>query len=337
MNRSQLQRQAEEVEAIDKAIADELAAKNAPQVTEEEARPAEASEPETPVSNESSTPTVVEPQPSQADVELDKWRQRYQTLAGKYNAEVPRLSNEVKELKSQLGEAVERLNQAASAPKPEERKIDKLVTAADAENFGEDMLDVIKRQAAEIVAEREAQLQAEIKELRDQNSKLKGDISQVVEKQVAEAQTNLLDELTQHVPDWQMLNVDADFLEWLQQPDPMSGMPRQTHLAQAEQAGNVQVIANIFNAFKATQAPPPPPETPAPPKKSPVEEQITPGKSKSTGNTSSDSDLANKIWTNDDIEKFYGDVRAGKYRSKPDEARKIESQIDLAVLSGRIR
>ena len=332
MHKSQLQRQAEEVARIDAAIAEELATSpEVKQVTEGAENEAASEELET--QEETVAEEQIQPEPTPHPVQDDsaKWEQRYNTLAGKYNAEVARLSSEIKDLKGSLEAAIEKLEAKAVAPPEVERKVETLLTAQDSENFGEDMVDFVKRAAADIVSDRERELSKEIATLKDQNAKLKTEVSTVAEVQTKAAGDQMLVELERLVPDWQQLNVDQRFLDWLSDKDQLSGYTRHQLLQMAEQAQDVRQIANIFSAYKQTV----PVEAPTP-KKPDVQAHVTPGKSKSSTSGSKSED-ASKIWTGDEIDQFYASVRAGKYKGKPDDARKVEAQIDLAVQQGRIR
>ena len=332
MHKSQLQRQAEEVERIDAAIAEELAASTeAPQVTEEAAETEASEELETQEETVAEEQTQPEPTPPPVQDDSAKWEQRYNTLAGKYNAEVPRLSSEIKDLKGSLEAAIAKLEAKAEAPPEVERKVEKLLTAQDSENFGEDMVDFVKRAAADIVSDREREMTKEIAKLKEQNAKLKSEVSTVAEVQTKAAGDQMLVELERLVPDWQQLNVDQNFLDWLSAKDQLSGYTRHQLLQMAEQAKDVGQIANVFLAYKQTL----PVEAPRP-KKPDVQAHVTPGKSKSSSSGSKSED-ATKVWTGAEIDQFYTSVRAGKYKTKPEDARKVEAQIDLAVQQGRIR
>jgi len=83
--------------------------------------------------------------PSEGD---EKWEARYKTLHGKYNAEVPRLHSALKERDSKLNsltEEVEALKQALAKPK------ESLVKPEEVNEFGEPLVDLIRRAAREEV------------------------------------------------------------------------------------------------------------------------------------------------------------------------------------------
>jgi hypothetical protein len=136
--------------------------------------------------------------------------------------------------------------------------------------------------------------------------------------------------LAQAVPDYEALNVDNDFLEWLKQVDPLSGISKQVYLNAAFEQMDAQRTANLFNAFKEaagkTQ------QTARPDPKAELQRQVAPGTSKADVPSSSTN---TKIWAMREIEQFFTDVSKGKYTR--DEAAKIEAEIDAAVAAGRLK
>jgi hypothetical protein len=317
----QIQRQADEMSAFDQAV--------------EDARKPQTLTPEAPQTPETPGPTgepkVVTPPPTPPSTpEEVQWRQRYLTLEGKYKAEVPRLHSELRDLKSQLQTALEAMKPQKSvtpAP-PKEAK----VTPKDVETFGSDLVDLVKRQAEDIVSSREEATRAELEKLRAENERLQASISGVTKSQEASAQEIYLGKLAALVPDWATINTDPGFLEWLSGTDEMSGLTRQAYIDHAYQNQDVQRTAVIFNAWKALAAGKAP-EAPAQ-AKTEIQRQVEPGKSKSVPVTQSDA--ATKVWTAKEVEQFYRDLREGRFKNTA-EAEKIEAEIDLAVSQGRFK
>ncbi len=107
--------------------------------------PAPEGNPVEPMSTETPdvpTPEVQQPAPvasQSADLE-----HRFKVLQGKYNAETPKLHQQVRELSQKLEQAVTALQSKADAPKPKEES---LVTEADVEAFGADLVSMARRAA----------------------------------------------------------------------------------------------------------------------------------------------------------------------------------------------
>jgi hypothetical protein len=129
------------------------------------------------------------------------------------------------------------------------------------------------------------------------------------------------------VPDWETINADAKFLEWLGEVDPMLGQPRQMALNSAQQAMDVARVTAIFKAFKATL----PQE--APKRSTSVEKQVSP--SSVAGSAPAPTDKP--VLTEAQIAAFYKDVALGKYRGRDAEVERLERVINQAIAEGRVR
>lgn len=326
----QVQRQAEEMKRYDEEM--ERLARGEATPSEEPAEPPKADDPtdDTPDPAEATPPPA--PQTSELEEELAKYKQRYNSLQGKYNSEVPRLTSELKELKAQMAELVEAAKNPKT-PEPAKSKIED-VTEADVEAFGADLIDLIKRQSAATSREMASVYEAEIKSLKAENKKLLDKLGNVEQTQQYSSQQQVLAKLGEMVPDWEQINQNEKFLDWLGELDPMSGQPRQAYLNDALEKLDPKRLAHVFNTFKQQSGLAQPQKKAANPE---VQRQVAPGKSKATPSTPSAPSADTKIWTAREIEQFYNDVRAGAYAGKEVEARSIEQQIDLAVAQGRFK
>lgn len=328
MEPKQLVRQRAEIEEIERAIAAE---KNPPAPPD----PEETEEPETPEHQQLEPEPLADP-PVDYQSELEKAEQRYRTLEGKYRNEVPRMAQEVRELKQQLESATSRLNDMAQqrdtprkeAPKPQ-------VTAEDAANFGADMVDFVKRQAHDVFQTEREEFQTEIQSLKAENAQLRQELTGVEERQTTTAQQSLYTQLSAAVPDWEAMNTDQEFLGWLNEHPPGSAHSRMEWLQHAEANSDAKRVIEIFQSYKQLKQPPPAPKQPSPPQN--VQRQVAPGRSKSQSSTPTEAEETTRLYTGAEIEKFYSDVRAGKYKNRDADRQRLEQAIDLAVQQGRIR
>jgi hypothetical protein len=131
-----IQAQVEQAEATLAAMS-QPAPENAPPATDLAAaanQPEQVAEPQP----QAATPPAPAPQP-------DQWEHKYKSLQGRYNSDVPQLQTKVKDLESQLQQAIARLNEAAEAKKPEEKK--PMADPQDVEAFGADLVDMVQRVA----------------------------------------------------------------------------------------------------------------------------------------------------------------------------------------------
>jgi regulator of replication initiation timing len=269
-------------------------------------------------------PISQEPEPKPA-VPDETWEQRYHSLKGKFDAEVPRLYAQVREMNDQIKQlvadnAVLKAQPAAPAtPAPAKT----LITEQDKEAFGTDLIDLIDRATEQKLAgsrELEAQLRAEINEL-------KGKLGNVSERQVVSDKDRYETALTAAVPDWQALNVDQGFLNWLAEVDPVYGMPRQYALTNAYEALDATRTANIFNQYKKSIAP-------ATQNRANLQSQVAPTRSR-TSPAPTNPNVDKRVYTQQDIDAFYSEWRRGLI----DEAQavQIENDIHAATTEGRIR
>jgi len=280
-----------------------------------------ANKPEQTISQE--TQVVQKPTVSE-----ETWERKYLTLKGMYDAEVPRLHAEMREMKGQVAQLVadKAAAEAKLASQPVEPQVS-LITEQDKEAFGPDLIDLINRAVkteTKSFEKRETQLLREIEQLR-------GQLGNVSERQVVSDKDRFLMGLSQQVPDWETLNVDQGFLGWLTEVDPVYGIPRQVALTNAYEVLDVGRVSTIFNAYKQLVAPA---TKQANKQNSELQRQVAPTRSRSSTPTATDMQNQ-KIWTSGEIEQFYNDWRRGYIEN--DEAARMEKEINAAVAQGRIR
>lgn len=273
-------------------------------------------------------PVVAAPQEHSNDAAEDrKWEAKFHTLQGKYNAEVPRLSAQISELNTALRTLVQENKelrekpQVVTAPLPSS-----VITDADREAFGSDLIDLQERIARQAFQQFEAenrQLQQKIQQLESQLGN--------VDVRVQESDTDrLLYAVNKLVPDWETINEDPSFLEWLDQTDRVTRVRRQDSLDNAIARRDAQHFADIFNEWKALQ-----PKAPAAPNKSKsgLESQVAPTR---TRNTVAPSNApSGRIWTEADVKQFYVECRRQEHTEEA--MASIEADIHAAINEGRYR
>ena len=133
------------------------------------------------------------------------------------------------------------------------------------------------------------------------------------------------------MPDWEDVNGNQQFLEWLGVTDEMTGVARQAYLDDAANRMDLPRVVAIFNAFKQTVAPAPQAQPQNQSRKQELERQVAPSKSKASAPT----ETGKRIWTKAEFERAM-DPRYTKHMSA-DEAAKLEAELDLAVAEGRVQ
>jgi hypothetical protein len=271
------------------------------------------------------TPPEADPAPPEApaapagdDENTRSWKQKYNTLIGKYNAEVPRLHEELRGLKNQVHTLTEALNAVKSTP-PEPQGAFK------------ELIDMFGQDDPQIKFAREAQ--DEIFRLRAEVERLTHSLGSVAENQMRSAEDNFFATLDRIDPDWQQTNVDPELILWLQEYDPLMGSTRKEAFDRA--AGNLdaQRVAAFFKEFKRQTAKPQAPQQPVKPKVSDrLASQVTPTPAGAGGGYGKDEN----VWTREAVNSFFRDVAKGAFRGREAEQERLQREILAAAAKGQI-
>lgn len=241
-------------------------------------------------------------------MEDEKWEQRYRVLHGKYNAEVPRLNAAMKEREAELAalrgevEALKKQKEKLSLVKPEE-----------VQEFGEPLVDLIRRAAREEVAGKDQEIEA----LKSELKSLRSTSEQSVE-------SSFYERLAQAVPEWMTINDDPEFHSWLAEHDEFTGYQRQQLLSDAEKRKDAVRVARFFDAFKKTKT-----KTEVAAANS-LESQVAPVSTRTEA-----PPAGKKIWTRGEIADFYARDRRGEYSEE--QSAVIDKEIQAAVKENRVR
>ena len=312
----QVEAQLRELEALEK----QLTEANNPAPAEPTPTPAEPPQDPQPAPTE---PKPVEPTPTPTEpvVAEETWQQKYKTLKGMYDAEVPRLHADLRDLKAQ----VDNLRKAAETKPVEPAKpatTEKLVTDADVEAFGSDLIEVQRKVAREVAAEFRGELEA----MRAENEKLREQLT-TTGTQVSEA--SFEQRLYRMVPDFEVVNADPKWIAWLNEVDPLLRAPRASVAQQAFNRGDAEGVAHYVSLFKQSIKP----VEPAADKTEELERQIQPNRSATSAPPASQK---GKIYTNADIEKMFRKATDLGVKGRLEEARKLEAEIDAAFMEGPV-
>jgi len=312
----QVQAQIAEIEAYEKA----LEAQQAPQPEELDTEAEVVAEVEASPEPEEAKPADTSP----TDVEDETFKQKYKTLMGKYDAEVPRLHQQVREMTEVTKQLQEELKALKVEPTKSKEKVS-LVTDADRAEFGEELLDVQRRVAQEVSQGYEGRLEqqdAVINELREELAKTGSQVGEVGFSQ----------RLNQAVPDFPQIDNDERWVAWLNEHDPMLRGPRRVQAQQAFDAGDVEAIAHYVSLWKETLAAP----TEAKPNQAELEKQVAPNRSANSVRTQSATQNS-KIYSPKDADRAWNKVRTLNTRGQYAEAEKLEADLTAAYMEGRVR
>jgi hypothetical protein len=172
-----------------------------------------------------------------------------------------------------------------------------LITEDERRAYGDEALSVMERKAREVVG-------PVVNDLNRQNQQLRSELQRVKAHDIYST-------LDQNMPNWREINTSQEFLDWLRVPDPYSGAAKSVLLRAAFDSGDANRVLAIFHGFQA---------------------DMQPTSTARAPRTSADN---SRTITTQEIDRFYSDVRKGRYTEKDKDKR--EAEIHRAILEGRLR
>lgn len=252
---------------------------------------------------------------------------RLKVLQGKYNAEVPRLHQQVRELSAKLDQAVSALEAKAAPPEQDS----KLITAADVEAYGQDLVDMARRAAREEFHTLAKALKAEL------DARYGGVAEQVTRAEQRIVQSDS-DKFWAAVtapgaaPDFMQVNEDPRWFAFLDSRAPGTPFTRRALAEEAIARFDATALVEQAMAFKESLGVALEPVVVKPNKpKSDLSKQVTPDSSRAT----TPSSPTGKIWSGAEYAAAQ-DPRNLKHMSKEDYDRGV-AEADQAYAEGRVR
>lgn len=299
----------------------------------------------TPLADVDSAPNNAAPSPTNEqrsgddNVSEETIVQKYKTLQGMYNAEVPRLHQQNREMTGRVQQMEQLLAslsaQQANANTTQQQAItEKIITDKDVEEYGEslDVMRKVSREELVPVAQRLAQIEHM---LRQMQTSVVPQVQAVAQRQQVSAEQQFWAELSANVPNYRQLNENDTFQSWLLQADPLTGITRQTYLDDAQRSLDAGRVANFFRTWLESTGQATVAQSTGRTGVSELEKQVTPGRSRNTGTPATTNQ--GKMYSPQDIQKFFNDVRIGKYKSREQERDRIERDIFAAQRENRIQ
>ena len=344
--------------ALPKAVQKQIEEANrlAEQLAKERQNPTPPPSDGTPTPDPGAQPAAASPAPDGGTPSpapgAEGWEQKYKVLQGTYNAEVPRLQRQVQEQNSTIEQLKQQMtatqgmlsafaqnrvaapggqNAAPAAPA-------KLVKDEEVQEFGADLTDFIRRVAQESVL---PAVDQKLQPVQQQVAEVRQTATQVVERSVQSDHERLLATLDREVDGWRQQNNDPEFLDWLAQVDPLSGVQRGVLLRKAYEGFDAPRVAAFFKGYRnehAVVTPPAAAAAPATPDASQrkLEDFVAPGTPKA-GATGAQTGAGKRTWTQAEIKQFYDDAAAGKFRNNKQRRDELEREIHAAEREGRVR
>lgn len=281
--------------------------------------PAPSTEPEHVPAREPEPPQVP-PAPAEVD-----WQHRYNSMEGR----VKKQDAVINSLLSQ----VQQLSEPRPHPQLQDPPKRTFITDEERKVYGDDFFDVVQRKALETVQPHIERLAAENHQLRQRLGKDEArTVYQVLDGEIA---------------NWRDINIDPEFIQWLSLPDRYTRMVKAGLLKQAFADGNAGQVLEFFRGFleehpefggQQNAAPQVAPAAPAPKRQASVQlkDLAAPGKVRpAPGGTQVPVEPA--VITNKDLDRFYADVRRGRWDGRPQEKAVEEARLHAAVRDGRVR
>lgn len=280
---------------------------------------------------------VAEGSEQQNDVQQpveDAWEQRYNVLKGKYDSEVPKQAAEIRELRQDLAAMRTLIAQQGTQPEKEEPEKPKapetLIKQEEVDDYGAELIDVIRRGAREV-------FNVEIVELKQKLEAIEQQLGNVGQTLAVRGRETVVEVLNREVPNWKTVNTDTEWLGWLDQVDPLSGVTRQQLLDAATKDNDAARVVAFFKNYLSENALAKDDKgQKAPDNRNTdmtLENLVAPGKPNGA------PEVAHKggetVWTDAKIRKFYRDVAAGKVSDLKERTR-IEKEIVAAVRNGKV-
>jgi hypothetical protein len=290
----------------------------------------EIPEPQEPPQPAAATPPASEPRPPQDEAVV--WKNRFQTLQGKYNAEVPQLHAQVRTLTESVQALTKKLEEQ---PAKSTDKSTKLVTKEDVDAFGEDLVDMARRVAREEFGDREEAYQQKIAELKQELQQARGEVGQVVEDNAQQARVRFFKDLDAAVPKWSEVQQTQECQEWLASRMPGSRATWDQALKAAANDLDVETVAEIFGSFYEKHPalnPKKPAAKPAAAAQKELQRQVTPSRAASTPTqTAQKRTLSAREYEQESMRQMRL-MQSGKWQ----EAQALEAELNLALAEGRV-
>ena len=279
------------------------------------------------------TPTERAPQdPTGQDAEA--WRQRYQVLQGKYNAETRELRERLQtavmalEVLQRAAPTGQRAEPGAAEVSEEELTDERLKKLAKNPSVIDDYGGDLVREVIGIVRKVEGQ----------RRTAAAGD-EEVVQELRTEVKRSRLERLElaldRELPGWQRQDNDVRFVAWLRtSAEPLSGLSYEALLARAMKDGDAKRVAGIYRAWPgAGRAAAAPGNGQA--VRVPVERQTAVRPSGAPRTAPGGQEPAKKVWTQDEIMAAATQIATGILG--PTRTKAVRAELDAALAERRVR
>ena len=190
---------------------------------------------------------VQETQVTQQAPSVD-WEQKFRVIEGKYRAELPRLLEQNRELSDRLDQAIKAM-ETKPEPTPQDSK---LVTDADVEAYGSDLVDMVRRASRE---EFDALSKKLVTELDKRFGQVTEQVAKTQERVVKSDTDKFWDEVYKAHADFDAVNADDRWFAFLDARIPGTRLTRRATAEQALNTLDSASISELLSLFKESIAP----------------------------------------------------------------------------------
>lgn len=276
---------------------------------------------------------VIQQEQQEVETEEEKkqrvsWKQRFKNYKASTDKTISTLRKENASLVQRIMKSEEQVDQlslkVSTLMNSSTDIFSGVITDEDADAIGEDAVDIVKRASQKAVESSVAPLKEELNRLKAEKALEQRKQAEALKQQ---AYNGFLNELKTYVPDFQKIDKDVRFLEFMEGHDETTGEKRLDMFKSAEEYLDAERVADFFIEFKRTL-----PRS----KRERLEENITPDGTSSSSNVNTTKGKE-EFFTARQVEDFFNDVSKGVYRNRQKEANEIEARITKAYVEGRIR
>ena len=270
------------------------------------------------------------------DEEGEDYKQKYLTLQGMYNTDVPKLRTQAQDYEKRIKNMeslLASMKPVEAAPSALEVTAGSIVTEDDVKEYGE-ALEVMRRVSREELGPIMRKLK-ELESTLDSFKEVVPKVDRIVTGQAKTAEQQFWNKIDKAIPNWKAINGHQDFVTWLFSADPMTGQARQDLLDDAQKKADADRVIHIFKTWIGETGYGEDSETEVAHVESntELESQVAPGKGRGGGHISKGEKPS---FTRAEIGAFYGNVAKGAFKGRDAERIKIESDIFQAQQDGRV-
>jgi len=269
-------------------------------------------------------------QPINNEQQNDASDQKYKVLKGKYDAEVPRLNAQVKE----LTESFNSIKTELERTKKDKAEAERITLAKEQsgertveiqkikEEYGPELANLVEK-----LSDAHDALTTKNNELQSQLDTVGNTVKSFEEDSFSNSNDTFWKEVKSKVSDWEEWNSHPNMLKFLNEIDEISGLTKGQLFKLAQDELRAGAVIKLFQDFKESQ------QKGNAHKENLINSQIEPN---NTNNGVGESITTLNEWTTSSVKQFYDDARRGKYKDNPQEYTRIDKEIVAAQAAGKI-